>query len=85
MSLFAQTCSFIRMNLISCWASKKTWSYKCTIHYIDDVFTLNNSKFDDYADLIYPIELEIKYTTDITRSTSYLDLGYTSTMILRAG
>jgi hypothetical protein len=49
----------------------KSRSYKCTIHYIDDVFTLNNSKFDDYVDLI---ELEIKYTTDITRSTYYLDL-----------
>jgi hypothetical protein len=62
----------------------KSRSYKCTIHYKDDVFTLNNSKFDDYVDLIYPIELEIKYTTDIARSTSYLDLGYTSTMIVRA-
>jgi hypothetical protein len=49
----------------------KSRSYKWTIHYIDDVFTLNNSKFDDYVD---PIELEIKDTTDITRSTSYLDL-----------
>jgi hypothetical protein len=38
---------------------------------IDEVFTLNNSKFNDFVD---PIELEIKYTTDITRSTSYLDL-----------
>ena len=37
-------------------------------------FTLNNSKYDDYVDLISPIELEIKYTTDITSSTSYLDL-----------
>ena len=46
-------------------------SYNLTIHYIDDVFSQNNSKFDDYVDLI---ELEIKYTTDITRSTSYLDL-----------
>jgi hypothetical protein len=44
---------------------------KCTTHYIDEVFILNNSKFNDYVD---PIELEIKYTTDITRSTSYLDL-----------
>ena len=52
----------------------KSRSYKWTIHYIDDVFTLNNSKFDDYVDIIYPIELEIKYTTDIARSTSYLDL-----------
>jgi hypothetical protein len=46
-------------------------SYKWTIHHIDDVFTLNNSKFDDKVDLI---ELEIKYTTDITRSTSCLDI-----------
>jgi len=50
----------------------KSRSYKCTIHYIDDVITLNNSKFDDNVDLIYPIE--IKYTTDTARSTSYLDL-----------
>jgi hypothetical protein len=48
----------------------KSRSYKCTIHYIDEVFTLNNYKFD----IIYPIELEIKDTTDITRSTSCLDL-----------
>ena len=48
----------------------KSRSYKWTIHYIDDVFTLNNSKFDDYVD---PLELEIKYTTDIARCTSYLD------------
>ena len=40
----------------------------------NNLVTLNNSKFDDYVDLIYLIELEIKYTTDITRSTSYLDL-----------
>ena len=46
---------------------RKTWSYKWTIHYIDDVFTLNNSKLYDYVD---PLELEIKYITDITRSTS---------------
>ena len=43
----------------------KSRSYQCTIHDIDDGFTLNNSKFDDYVDLIYPIELEIKYSTDI--------------------
>ena len=33
----------------------KSRFYKWTIHYIDDVFTLNNSKFDDYVDIIYPI------------------------------
>ena len=42
-------------------------------HYIDDVLSLNNSKFGDFADRIYLIELEIKDTTD-TMSVSYFDL-----------
>jgi hypothetical protein len=41
------------------------------IYNIDDVFTLNNSKFDDYVD---HSELEIKATANIARSTSYLYL-----------
>jgi len=45
-----------------------------TFRYIDDVLSLNNSRFGDYVDHIYPIELEIKYTTDTDRSASYLDL-----------
>jgi hypothetical protein len=52
----------------------KSRSSNFTIHYIDDVFTLNNSKFDDYVDPIYLFELEIKNPTDIARSTSCLDL-----------
>jgi hypothetical protein len=42
--------------------------------YIDDVFLLNNSRFGDFVDHIYPIEFEIKDTTDTGRSGSYLDL-----------
>jgi hypothetical protein len=42
--------------------------------YIDDVLSLNNFRFDDFVDRIYPIELEIKDTTDTDRSASYLDL-----------
>jgi hypothetical protein len=42
--------------------------------YIDDVLSLNNSRFGDFVDRIYPIELEIKDTTDTDRSASYLDL-----------
>jgi hypothetical protein len=42
-------------------------------HYIH-VDNQNNSKLGDYLDHIYPIELEIKYTTDTARSASYLDL-----------
>ena len=49
-------------------------SFNSTFRYIDDVFSLNNSKFGDYVERIYPIELEIKDTTDTVKSASYLDL-----------
>ena len=32
--------------------------------------------FGDYIDYIYPVELEIKDTTDADHQASYLDLGY---------
>jgi hypothetical protein len=44
------------------------------LRYIDDVLSLNNSRFGDFVDRIYPIEFEIKDTTDTDRSASYLDL-----------
>jgi hypothetical protein len=40
-----------------------------TFRYKDDVLSLNN-----YVDRFYPIEPEIKDTTDTDRSASYLDL-----------
>jgi hypothetical protein len=36
--------------------------------------SLNNSRFGDFVDPTYPIELEIKETTNTDRSASYLDL-----------
>jgi hypothetical protein len=41
---------------------------------MDDVISINNSRFGDFVDRIYPIELEIKDTTNADRSASYLDL-----------
>jgi hypothetical protein len=41
---------------------------------IDDVLSLNNSRFGDFVDRIYPIELEINDTTETDRSASYLDI-----------
>ena len=38
-------------------------SFVFTFRYIDDVLSLNNSRFGDFVDSIYPIELEIKNTT----------------------
>ena len=49
-------------------------SLNFTLCYTDDVLSLNNSRFGDFVDRIYPIELEIKDTTNTDRSASYLDL-----------
>jgi hypothetical protein len=49
-------------------------SFNFTFRYIDDVISLNNFRFGDFSDRIYPIQLEIKYTTDTDKSASYLDL-----------
>jgi hypothetical protein len=50
-------------------------SFNFTFRYIDDVLSLNNSRFGDFVDGIYPNELEIKDTIDTDRSASYLDLN----------
>ena len=56
-------CSYIHMKLILyniykrvSSRSKKT-SFNLTFRYIDDVLSLNNPKFNDYIDGIYPKEL----------------------------
>jgi hypothetical protein len=49
-------------------------SFNFMFCYLDDVLSLSNSRFGDFVDRIYPIELEIKDTTDTDRSVSYLDL-----------
>ena len=42
---------------------KLAQSFKFTFRYKDDVRTLNNARFGDFADRMYPIKLEIKDTT----------------------
>jgi len=49
-------------------------SFDFTFLYKDDVLSLNNFTFGDFVDRIYPIEFEIKDTTDTDRVASYLDL-----------
>ena len=78
--LFSPTGSFIRMRQASYRGfsrkSKKklTRSFNFTFRYIHDVLSLNDSKISDFVDHIYPIELEVKDTTDTDRSASYLDI-----------
>ena len=45
--------------------NKLTRSFNFTFRYIDDVLSLNDSRFGDFVDRIYPIELQIKDTKDI--------------------
>ena len=49
-------------------------NYVIVYRYIDDVFSINNQKFENYLGHMYPVELEIKDTTESNTFTSYLDL-----------
>ena len=81
--LFSPICSCIRMRQTSYRSfsrkekKKQVRSFDCTFRYIPvgDVLSLNNSRFGDFVDRIYPIKLEIKDITYTDRSTSYFDLN----------
>ena len=49
-------------------------SFNFTFCYIDDVLSLNSSRFGDFVDRINHIELEIKDMTVTYKPESYLDL-----------
>ena len=49
-------------------------SFNFTLFYKDDILSLNNSRFGDFVDRIYPNNIELKDNTDTERSASYLDL-----------
>ena len=71
--LYSYKADFIQ-GLLKKNEKKLVRSFNFTFHYIDDVLSLNNSRFGDFVDRIYPIELEIKDNADTGRSASYLDL-----------
>ena len=71
--LYSYEADFIQ-GLLKKNEKKLARSFNFTFRYIDDVFSLNNSRLGDFVDRIYPIELEIKDTTDTDRSASYIDL-----------
>ena len=49
-------------------------AFNFTYRNIDDVLSINNSRFAEFLPLIYPPELEIKETSDTASSASFLDL-----------
>ena len=71
--LYSYEADFIQ-GLLKKDEKKLSRSFNFTFRYIDDVPSLHNSRFGDFVDHIYPIELEIKDTTYTDTSASYLDL-----------
>ena len=71
--LFSYEADFIQ-GLLKKKEKKLVRSFNFTFHYIDNVLLLNNSKFRDFFNRIYPIELEIKDITDADMSASYFDI-----------
>ena len=57
-SLWASNRAFCREK-----RRKMVQSFGFTFRFIHDILSLNNSKFGDYVDGIYPFELEITDTT----------------------
>ena len=49
-------------------------AFNFTYRYIDDVLSINNSRFAEFLPLIYSPELEVKETTDTASSASFLDV-----------
>ena len=71
--LYSYEAAFIQ-DLMNRGHKKQAQSFNFTYRYIDDVLSLNNKAFGDYLNVIYPDELEIKDTTESSRSASYLDI-----------
>ena len=53
---------------------KLSLSFNFSFCYIDDVLSTSNSKFGDFVDCLYPVEIEIKDTIETVMSASYIDL-----------
>ena len=71
--LYSYESEFIQ-QLLKSGAKKQCHSFNLTYRYIDDVLSINNCKFNDYLDIIYPSELEIKDTSDSAKYVNFLDL-----------
>ena len=61
-------------SLLSTGRKQLASRFNFTYRYIDDVLSINNPEFENYLGQMYPVELEIKDTTESNISASYLDL-----------
>jgi hypothetical protein len=77
--LYSYEADFIQ-RLLKKNEKKLARSINFTFHYIDDVLSLNNSRFGDFVDRIYPTEHEIE---DTTYTCLLHTLVYTSKLTVR--
>ena len=71
--LYSYEAEFIQ-SLLSTGRKQLGSQFNFTYRYIDDVLSINNSEFENYLGQMYPVELEVKDTTESNTSASYLDL-----------
>ena len=74
MFLYSYEADFFIPGLLKKNEKRLVRSFNFTSRYIDDVLSLNKSRFGDFVDRIHPTELEIKDTTYTDGSASYIDL-----------
>ena len=61
-------------SLLSTGRQQLAYRFNFTYRYIDDAMSINNPEFENNLSQLYPVELEIKDTTESTTSAYYLDL-----------
>jgi hypothetical protein len=71
--LYSYESEFLQ-NLVKNKKIHEAKAFNFTYRYIDDVLSINYSRFAEFLPLIYHPELAIKETTDTASSASYLDL-----------
>ena len=71
--LYSYGAEFIQ-SLLSTGRKQLASQFNFTYRYIDDVLSINSPEFENYLSQMYPVELEIKETTESNTSASYLDL-----------
>ena len=72
--LYSYESEFVQ-NLVKDKKIHEARAFNFTYKYIDDVLSINNSRFAEFLPL-YPLELEVKETTDTASSASFLDLFF---------
>ena len=67
--LYSYEAEFVQ-SLLKAGKKNLAKQFNFTYRYIDDLLSLNNTKFAEYLEFIYPRELEIKETTTETAASS---------------